>query len=59
MAQPVVADRSVKSLDVGILLRIAGLDITQRNPLPLCPALKLFIDVLRAVIAANGGRLAP
>ena len=58
MTQPIVAYRPIKPLDVGILLRIARLDVTQPDLLLLSPSLQLFADLLRAVIAADLRRLA-
>ena len=59
MAQPVVTHSAVKSLYVGILLRVAWLDIPQRNPLLLRPLLELFADVFRTIITADSGWFAP
>lgn len=59
MVQPVITHRAVKSLDVGILLWVAWLDIPQRNPLLLCPALEFFADVFRAIVTADSGWFAP
>jgi hypothetical protein len=36
--QPFMSDRSIEALDVGILGRLAGLDIQQRDLLLICPA---------------------
>lgn len=46
MAQPVVTHSAVKSLYVGILLRVAWLDIPQRNPQQSCVLLGLVVKYL-------------
>ncbi len=48
MAEPVVADRSVVAFDIGILLRITGLDVVPPDTLPRCPKAKGAADVLWA-----------
>jgi hypothetical protein len=41
---------AVVSLDVSVLLGLAGLDVLDENPLFLSPFHQLFIDVFRAVV---------
>ncbi len=50
--------RSTRSLDVGILLRIAGLDKFKLNAPPLRPCLDRATEVFRPVVASNRGRCA-
>ncbi len=38
MAEPFVPDRAVVARDIGVLLRLSGLDVLDRNPLFLCPS---------------------
>jgi hypothetical protein len=57
VAQPVITDRSVLALDVGILLGLARLDVVDFYALFLSPCNELVADVFRAVVAANSLRL--
>ena len=51
-------DGAVVALDVGILLRLAGLDVLDGNPLFISPFQQLFADVFRTIVNPNGARLA-
>lgn len=53
MPEPVVAHRAVVTFDIGVLLRIARLDMFQADAVLFDPEYKLAADVLRPVIAAN------
>lgn len=53
-----MADRPVVALDVGVLLRLAGLDVGQRNALLLGPGHQRGIDVFGAVVDPDGQWLA-
>ncbi len=50
---------SVVALDIGVLLRLAGLDIVKCDPLLLCPFDQLLTDVFGAVIDPDCQWLAP
>ena len=54
MAQPIIAHRAVIPFDVGILLRISGLDMGDGKTAFLRPGQEGIADVFRAVVAANG-----
>ena len=54
--QPFMSDRSFEALDVGILGRLAGLDLQQRDLLLICPADQSLADVFRPVIATQSQR---
>ena len=56
--QPFMSDRSIEALDVGILGRLAGLDIQQRDLLLICPVDQSLADVFRPVVAPNAIGLA-
>jgi hypothetical protein len=58
LAQPLVAHGSVESLNIGILLRLARLDVLQLNAPVLGPSLNALADVLWPVVAADGIGLA-
>ena len=58
MAEPVVADRPVVAFDIGVLLRVTGLDVIQPDASAFGPGDKGSADVFRAVVAANDLRLA-
>jgi hypothetical protein len=47
-----------RAVDIGVLLRLAGLDVLDCNPMARSPYQQLFADVFWAVIDPNGGRLA-
>ena len=53
LIQPFMANCSVVTLDIGILLRFPRLDIQQPYTLLLGPCLQLITDVFRAIIAKN------
>ena len=50
LVEPFVANRAVVSLDVGVLLRLAGLDVLDRDAPFLGPDQQLPTDVFRAVV---------
>lgn len=50
---------SVVALHIGVLLRLAGLDVAQSDPLLLCPFYQLQIDVFGAIIDPDRQWLAP
>ena len=54
MPQPVISHCAVEPFDIGILLRIAWLDVTQRDVMLLRPVFELLADVFRTVITADG-----
>ena len=58
MAEPVVADCPVVAFDIGVLLRVAGLDVIESDTSAFCPGDEGPADVLRAVVATNDLRLA-
>jgi len=58
MGEPIVANGPVVTLDVSILLRLAGLDEINADPVPSSPGQRHRADVLRTVIALDGNRLA-
>jgi len=58
MTEPVVADRPVVAFNVGVLLRIAWLDVIEPDALAFGPSDEDAADVFRAVIAAYDLRLA-
>ncbi len=47
--QPFRADSPVVSFDIGILLRLAWLDVDQADPSLFCPVLEPGTDVFRAI----------
>ena len=51
-------DGAVVALDVGVLLRLAGLDVLDGDAPPRSPYQQLATDVFRAVINPNGAWLA-
>ena len=59
LTDPTVADRSVGSLNVGILLGLAWLDIFDPNPFPGSPLSEVVTDELRPVVAAYHCRFTP
>ena len=56
--QPVVTHCPVKPFDIGILLRVAWLDVAQRDVMLFRPAFELLADVFWTVITADGSRFA-
>ena len=56
--QPFMPDRSIETLDVGILGRLARLDIQLRDLLLICPVDQSMADVFRPVIATQSQRFA-
>ena len=60
LAEPLVTYCSVKLFNVGVLLRLARLDILEGNTSLACPGLDCGTDIFRAVIAPNNvGPAAP
>jgi len=58
LREPFEAHRPVESLHIGILLRLARLDIVQPDLPLVCPALHQAAEDLWTVVAANGRGLA-
>ncbi len=50
LTEPVVTDRAVVTLDVGILLRVARLDKTQFNTTIFSPCRQYSTDVFRPIV---------
>ena len=59
LAQPLMPNRSIEPLDVGILLRLAGLNVSQLDTGLLRLGSDGATDVLRAVVAPYCRRLSP
>ena len=60
LVQPVVPDRPVIALHIGILLRLSGLDEEQRNFVLFRPGRQLVGDVFGAIVRPDGiGPAAP
>jgi len=59
LRQPFVSHRSIEPLDVGVLLRLAWLDVLELNAPLLGPGLDGRADVLRAVVTADHPGLTP
>ena len=53
LAEPLVAYRSVESLDIRVLLRVTRLDQLDVNAAVLGPFHRCLADVLGAIVAAN------
>jgi len=51
-----MADGSIVTFDVSVLLRLAGLDMLDGNPVFLSPFLQLFADIFGAVVHPYGAR---
>ena len=58
VAEPVVAYRPVVAFDIGILLRVTGLDVIKPDALAFGSGDKDPADVLRAVVTADDLRFA-
>ncbi len=58
MGEPIVANGPVVTLDVSILLGLAGLDEIDADSVPGSPCQRHRADVLRTVIASDGTRFA-
>lgn len=54
LVEPFVPNGAVVSLDVGVLLRLAGMDVLDRDALFLSPDQQLATDVFRAVVDPYG-----
>ena len=59
LVEPFVPDGAVVSLDVGVLLRLAWLDVLDRNPMFFSPFSQGFADVFGAIVDPDRARLAP
>ena len=49
LVEPFMPYGAIVALDSGVLLRLAGLDVLDGNPMFLSPFHQLFTDVFRAV----------
>ena len=49
-------DGSVVAFDVGVLLRLSGLDVLNGNAACLSPLVQTITDVFRAVVDTDGKR---
>ena len=58
LVEPLLPDSAVVTLDIGVLLRLAGLDMLDGYSQFLGPDQKLATDVFWAVINPNGAWLA-
>ncbi len=58
LRQPVIANGSIETLDISILLRLSGLNVFDSDPVFAGPSLHRAADILWAVIASNHSRLA-
>jgi len=52
LAEPFLADGPVIALDIGILLRLAGLDVEDADPALCRPGLQRGADIFGAVVDA-------
>jgi len=50
LIEPIVPDRPVVALDIGVLLRLSGLDVLDAYLVPLGPGSQRLADVLRTVV---------
>jgi len=57
LRQPLIFDRPIESLDVGILLRLAGVDVLELNPRFFSLMGDRPADIFRSVITSNRVRL--
>lgn len=53
LVKSVIAHRSVIALDIGILLRLAGLDVLDLDLLCLSPSAQCVVDVLRDIVSVQ------
>ena len=58
LAQPFAANSTILALDIGVLLRLARLNVFKPNTLFLSPFHKRSTDVFRAIVDTNGLRFA-
>lgn len=58
VAKLVVAHGAVEALDVGVLLRLAGLDVIEANAVFLRPLGQRLTDIFGPIVAADRRRLA-
>ena len=58
LVEPFMPNRAVVTLDVGVLLGLAGLDVLDANSAFLGPDQQLATDLFRAVIDLYGAGLA-
>jgi hypothetical protein len=56
LRQPVIANGSIESLNVCVLLRLPRLNLFDSNSLATCPRLHSTADIFRPVVAANDVR---
>ncbi len=56
LIQSFVVNRAVVTLDIGVLLGLAGLDVLDVDAHPLCPYHQLAADIFWAVINPNNQR---
>lgn len=59
LPQPVIAHCPVVTLDIGVLLRITGLDMLKPNAALLRPSTQAPADISRTIVAANDFGSAP
>lgn len=57
LSQPFAANRAVIALDIGVLLRLAGLDVFYPDIVLLSPFHELSTDIFRSVVYTNCLRL--
>ena len=57
LRQPFISDCPIESLDIGILLRLAGLDVLELNPRLFSPAGDRPADIFLSVVTSNRVRL--
>ena len=56
LVQPFVSYRAAVALDIGVLLRLSGLDVLDMNAHLFSPCHQLAADIFRAVINPNNQR---
>lgn len=56
LVEPLMPNRPIVALDAGVLLRLAGLDVLDRNPMFLSPFHQLATDVFRVVVDPDGAQ---
>ena len=59
LIQPLVPDRAVVALDVGVLLRLAGLDVPDGDPMLFGPLQQRAADVFGAIVDLSRFHAAP
>lgn len=58
LVQPFMSNGAVVAFDIGVLLRLTGLDVLYGNPMFLGPFHQFFADVFGAVVDPYGAGLA-